>query len=140
MPNRPYDLQVVTPERVVLADPVVSLVAPGTEGKFGVLARHAPLVAELGIGDLAVTFPDGQREELAIAGGFLEVSAEGVIVLADTAERVQDIDPERAEQAKLRSERRLRGEAEEADIDTARARAALLKAVNRLKIAARSGP
>ncbi len=139
MPDRPYDLQVVTPEHIVLAEPVVSLVASGTEGKFGPLARHAPLVAELGVGDLAVTFPDGQREKLAIGGGFLEVSAEGVIVLADTAERVQDIDPERAEQAKLRSERRLSGEAEEADVDITRARAALLKAMNRLKVAARGG-
>ena len=139
MPDRPYDLQIVTPEHVVLAEPVVSLVAPGTEGKFGVLARHAPLVAELGIGELDVTFPEGRREEFAIAGGFLEVSADGVIVLADTAERVDDIDPERAEQARLRSERRLRGEAEEAQVDTARARAALLRAVNRLRVAARSG-
>jgi F-type H+-transporting ATPase subunit epsilon len=134
MPQRPYDLQVVTPGRVVLSDSVVSLIAPGVEGKFGVLARHAPLVAELGIGPLTIAYPDGQRELVAVAGGFLEVSARGVIVLADAAERAAEIDIERAEAARRRSEQRMSAEAAEADIDMERARLALLRALNRLNV------
>ncbi len=137
MPQRPYDLQVVTPERVVLSESVVSLIAPGTEGKFGVLARHAPLVAELGIGELSLTRPDGTRDELAIANGFLEVSADGVTVLADAAERLDEIDVERAELAGQRAERRMSREAAEPDLDIERARVALLRAMNRLKTAER---
>ena len=135
MPRRPYHLQVVTPEHVVLADSVVSLIAPGTEGKFGVLARHAPLVAELGIGVLDIAYPDGRREPVAVSGGFLEVSAEGVIVLADGAERAEEIDVARAEAARRRSEQRMSGAAAEPEVDMERARLALLRALNRLKIA-----
>jgi F-type H+-transporting ATPase subunit epsilon len=137
MAQRPYDLQVVTPERVVLSESVVSLIAPGTEGKFGILARHAPLVAELGIGELTFTRSDGTRDELAIANGFLEVSAGGVMVLADVAERLDDIDVERAEEARQRAERRMSAEEAEPDVDTERARLALLRALNRLKVAER---
>ncbi|MGD8237254.1 MAG: F0F1 ATP synthase subunit epsilon [Armatimonadota bacterium] len=140
MPRRPYDLQVVTPERVVLSEPVVSLIAPGVEGKFGVLARHAPLVAELGIGEITIAYEDESREQLAVAGGFLEVSSEGVVVLADAAERADEIDLERAEAAKRRSEERMGDETVEPDIDMTRARSALLRAINRLKIAGRHQP
>ncbi|MFQ6099261.1 MAG: ATP synthase F1 subunit epsilon, partial [Armatimonadota bacterium] len=96
MASRSYRLQIATQDRVVLSADVVSLVAPSVEGKLGVLARHAPLLAELTVGQLKVTYSDETVEMIATAGGILEVSDSGVIVLADAAERAEEIDVERA--------------------------------------------
>src|SRR3712207_3789965 len=97
---RSFKLDVVTPDRVVLSEDVVSVVAPGAQGSFGVLAGHAPMVAELGIGQLQYRTADGDEDIMAISGGFLEVGAGHVTVLADAAERAREIDVERALRAR----------------------------------------
>lgn len=126
-------LQVATPERVVFSRRAVSLVAPGVEGYFGVLARHAPLVAALGVGSLKVTGEDGTEELVAIGGGFLEVSKDVVTILGDTAELAAEIDVERARRARDRARERLDDRTEGVDMN--RAQLALRRALNRLRVA-----
>ncbi len=128
-------LEVATPTRLVAAEVVDEVVAPGIEGYFGVLAGHAPFLTTLGIGEL--TYRKGREEfHLAVSGGFGEVRNDKVIVLADTAERPDEIDRERAERARQRAEQRLAGRSQE-EIDYARAAAALARALTRLHVAGR---
>jgi F-type H+-transporting ATPase subunit epsilon len=108
---------------------------PGSEGYFGVLPGHAPLLATLGIGELTYRIGRDERH-VAIAGGFAEVRNDKVIVLADSAERPQDIDRARAERARDRAEQRLAGRAQD-EIDYARAGAALARALTRIQVAGR---
>jgi F-type H+-transporting ATPase subunit epsilon len=128
-----YQLTIVTPERTVYSQRITSLIAPGLDGYFGVLAHHAPMLAQLGIGRLATEHPDGRQDVLAIAGGFLEVSPNGATILADAAEKQADIDVARAEAAERRARERV--ERHEANIDQARVEAALSRAHNRLEVA-----
>ncbi len=128
-------LEVATPTRLVVADRVDEVVAPGIEGYFGVLPGHAPFLTTLGIGEL--TYRKGRDEfHLAVAGGFCEVRNDKVIVLADTAERPEDVDRDRAERARQRAEQRLAGRTPE-EIDYTRAAAALARALTRLQVAGR---
>jgi F-type H+-transporting ATPase subunit epsilon len=128
-------LEVATPSRLVVSESVDEAVAPGSEGYFGVLPGHAPLLATLGIGEL--TYRIGRDEfHLAVSGGFAEVRNDKVIVLADSAERPEDVDRARAERSKERAERRLAARADE-DVDYARAAAALARALTRLQVLAR---
>ncbi|MFH0777728.1 MAG: F0F1 ATP synthase subunit epsilon [Candidatus Eisenbacteria bacterium] len=127
-----FQLRILTLEKVVFEGEVVSMVAPGSEGYFGVLAHHAPLIATLAPGKLAVRHEGGGEFLYAVSGGFLEVSGNGAIVLADSVEKACDIDPERAEAAKGRALERLRTREEE--VDVARAEAALARALNRLRV------
>ena len=129
-----FALEVVTPERVAYSGQVASLQAPGSEGSFGVLAGHIPLLTSLQIGRLRFVEEDGSEVQMAISGGFVEVGREQVAVLAETAERVEEIDVERAEAARARAEERL-ARAREKRVDVARAAAALARALNRLKAA-----
>jgi len=95
-----YPLEVVTPERVMLSEQVTMTLAPGTEGQLGILARHAPLMTELAPGEVRATLADGRTtSHIVISGGFLEIAAgEGrTTILADSAERVDEIDITRAE-------------------------------------------
>ncbi len=126
-----FHLEVVTPDRSLLSEEVVSLVAPGVQGYLGVLANHAPLVTELGIGVLRIRYPDDTEEHVAIEGGFMEVAHNRVLILADAAERPQDIDIQRAREALLRARQRLN----DPTMDHERARAALERAINRLRVA-----
>lgn len=127
-----FPLRILTPARTLFQGDVERLQAPGSEGSFGVLARHAPLVAALGTGRL--TFVDGSgRRQLATSGGFVEVAADGVTVLAETAEFGPEIDVARAEAARDRARERLR---QRDAIDVPRAQAALARALNRLRAAA----
>lgn len=129
-------LEVATPTRLVVAAAVDEVVAPGSEGYFGVLPGHAPFLTTLGIGELA--YRQGTVEQhLALAGGFAEVRDDRVIVLADTAERPEEIDRERAQRARERAEQRLAGRGPD-EIDYARAAAALARAHTRLQVAARA--
>jgi len=127
-------LEIVTAERVIFSDDVDVVVAPGVEGQLGILPHHAPLMTMLLPGELRVR---KGREEffLAISGGFLEVRPDRVIVLADAAERAEEIDIARAEAAKRRAEERLKHPTPE--IDVARAEAALRRAVARLQVVQR---
>lgn len=127
-------LEVATPSRLVVAETVDEVVVPGSQGYFGVLAGHAPLLATLGVGELM--YRQGTTQHyLALTGGFAEVRNDKVIVLAEHAERPSEIDRARSQQAKERAERRLSGR--EGDVDFARAQAALTRALIRLQVADR---
>jgi F-type H+-transporting ATPase subunit epsilon len=129
-------LEIATPTRLVIAEVVDEVVAPGIEGYFGVLPGHAPFLTTLGIGEL--TYRRGREEyHLAVAGGFTEVRDDKVIVLADSAERPGDIDRTRAEHARDRAERRLGGRSED-EIDYPGELAALARALARLQVSARA--
>ena len=125
-------LELATPTRMVVAETVDEVVVPGSEGYFGVLPGHAPLLATLGIGEL--TYRSGREERhVAVSCGFAEVRNDKVIVLADTAELPQDIDRGRAERARDRAEQRLSGRSQD-EIDYARAAAALARALTRIQV------
>lgn len=128
-----FALDIVTPERTILSENVTSLQVPAVDGSLGILAGHAPLLAELGVGECQVRLPGGAEEHLAIAGGFLEVARERVTVLADTAEFATEIDPTRAEESLARARElltRLDG-----SVDPDQASDAVRRAQNRLRIA-----
>ena len=129
-------LEIATPTRLAVAETVDEIVIPGSQGYFGVLPGHAAFLTTLGVGELMYRI--GRDEHyLAVAGGFAEVRNDKVIVLADTAERPEEIDRARAERAKERAERRLAGRVEE-EVDYNRALAALARAQARLITAGRS--
>ena len=126
-------LEITTPMRLVVAEQVDEVVAPGIEGYFGVLPGHAPFLTTLGVG--IVTYRIGRDEhQLAVSGGFAEVRNDKVIILADTAERPEEIDRARAERSRERAERRLSGRAQE-EVDYARCQIALARAQTRLAVA-----
>jgi len=128
-------LELATPTRLVVSAEVDEVVAPGSQGYFGVLAGHAPLLATLGVGE--VIYRIGRDEHhVAVSGGFAEVRNDKVIILADSAETPADIDRTRAERARERAEARLSGRSQE-EIDYARAAAALARALTRLQVAGR---
>ena len=128
-------LSIVTPERELVRVQVDEVELPGSEGYFGVLPGHTPLLATLTVGRL--TYRSGtDTQVLAIAFGFAEVLPDAVTVLAQMAERAEDIDVARAEAARTRAEERLART--EADLDYDRARTALDKAVLRLQVASRA--
>jgi F-type H+-transporting ATPase subunit epsilon len=128
-------LELATPTRMVVAEVVDEVVIPGSQGYFGVLPGHAPLLATLGIGEL--TYRNGREERhVAVAGGFAEVRNDKVIVLADAAELPGEIDRARAERARDRAEQRLSGRSQD-EIDYTRAAAALARALIRLQVAGR---
>jgi F-type H+-transporting ATPase subunit epsilon len=127
--------ELVTPERIVYADDDVDIVvAPGADGELGILPNHAPLLAALGIGELRVR-KGANEESFAVHGGYLEVLANKVIVMASVAERATEIDIARAEEARARAERRFRERP--ADLDVARVQAAIRRSQVRLKVARR---
>lgn len=126
-------LDIVTAERIVYSEEVDAVIAPGVEGQLGILPHHAPLMTILQAGELVVR--RGNKEDsLAISGGFLEVRPDRVIVLADSAERAEEIDEARAEAAKKRAEERLH-DRKVAGLDETRAEAALRRAIARLSVA-----
>ncbi len=128
-------LSIVTPERELVRIQVDDVELPGSEGYFGVLPGHTPMLATLTVGRL--TYRSGtDTQVLAIAFGFAEVLPDAVTVLAQMAERAEDIDVARAEAARKRAEERLART--EADLDYDRARTALDKAVLRLQVASRA--
>jgi len=130
-------LEIVTPTKKAFSGQVNSIVAPGTEGYFGVLPRHAPLLASLAVGVIRANVEDrNNRKVFSISEGFLEVSPQKVTVIAEAAEESRDIDVQRAEAAKDRALKRISEGRENWDVS--RAQAALLRAVNRLRLAGKS--
>ena len=128
--------ELATPTRVLVSVEADEVVAPGAEGYFGVLPGHAAFLTTLAPG--VVTYRSGQNEQhLAVAGGFAEVRAERVIILAENAERPEEIDRGRSERARQRAEMRLQGkpsDGSQEDIDFARALGALARALARLLV------
>ena len=131
----PYPLEVVTPERVMLSEDVIETSAPGSEGSLGILAHHAPLMTELVPGEVRVTLADGRTtSHIVISGGFLEMSPEGrATILADSAERADEIDVTRAE-ADLSAARQMLGGADAGSPEQAQARAAVAHAESRIRV------
>ena len=128
------DLQIVTPDRAIVQERVDEVEIPGSEGYFGVLPGHTPLLASLAVGEL--WYRKGQEKTyLAIAFGFAEVLPDRVTILARLAEPAEEIDPERAESARRRAEERLAHPKTEVDYE--RARVALLKSMTRLQVVGR---
>src|ERR687894_1636584 len=103
----PIHLEIVTAERTVLSDDVDQINAPGAAGRMGVLPRHEPLLTSLIPGELTI-IKGGQSTPFAISGGFMEVLPDRVTILADTAERADEIDEARADAARRRAEELLR--------------------------------
>ena len=128
-------LDIVTAEKVVFSEEVDMVIAPGAEGQLGILPYHTPLMTTLQGGELLVR-KGGEELSLAITGGFLEVRPDRVIVLADAAERAEEIDVDRAEEARRRAERTL-AEKSAHGIDEAMVEASLRRALARLKVAER---
>ena len=128
-------LEIVTPDRALVNERVDEVQLPGSEGYFGVLPGHTPLLASLQVGEL--WYRVGQEKHyLAIAFGFVEVLPDRVTVLAQIAEKSQDIDVARAEAAKKRAENRVARP--QSDVDFERARVALMKSLIRLQVASRA--
>ena len=128
------DLQIVTPERRIVQEQVDEVEIPGSEGYFGVLPGHTPLLASLAVGEL--WYRKGQEKFfLSIAFGFAEVLPDRVTILARIAERAEEISVERAEAARKRAEERLATSM--SDLDYERARLSLMKSVARLQVSAR---
>jgi F-type H+-transporting ATPase subunit epsilon len=124
-------LKIVTPERQVLTTDVDQVILPGVAGSFGVLPEHAPMLVALKPGVVKVLH-GSQNEIYSCSGGYAEVTGEEVVLLADALETGAEIDSDRAKKAQQRAEERLSKRTE--DIDTARAQAALLRALVRLKV------
>ena len=128
-------LEIITAERVVYSEDVDIVVAPGIDGELGILPHHAALMTMLQPGELRVR-RDNQEESMFVSGGFLEVRGDKVVVLADVAERADEIDVARAEAAKHRAEERI--SQYPAHVDHARAEAALLRSMMRLRVVEKS--
>ncbi|MDX9758960.1 MAG: F0F1 ATP synthase subunit epsilon [Bacteroidota bacterium] len=128
-----FDLEIVTPRRTQYSGSVQSVSCPGAQGRFQVLHSHAPFLSTLTVGMVKVLTAEGGESRFAISGGIAQVFHNQMRVLADSAERADQIDVDRAERARRRAEERLA--AHSAEVDEDRAQAALLRAINRLKIA-----
>jgi F-type H+-transporting ATPase subunit epsilon len=130
------ELVIVTPERQLLRQTVVEVTLPGGDGCLGVLPGHAPLITELGIGELTYrTKGASEAGHLAIISGFAEVLGDRVTVLAETAERPEEIDVTRAEEAKKRAEQRLASASSDPNVDWGRAAVALQRSLIRIQVA-----
>ena len=135
MADKIFKLEIVTPRKMLFSGDVISFSAPGEVGSFQVLVNHAPLLSAVKIGEVKLEDTGGQQMRFATSGGFVEVLSNRVVMLAETAERVDEIDVTRAEAAKTRAEERVQKFSD--DIDIERAKLALARALNRLRIAHR---
>ena len=126
------EAQILTPDGSVFDDEVIGFQAPGSKGSFEIKLNHANLTSTLDVGRVRARHVNEQEEFFAVSGGFLEVIDNKISVIAEAAEKAQEIDVDRARQAKERAEDRFG----EKDMDQDRAYKAWLRAENRLKIAA----
>ncbi len=127
-----FQLEIVTPSKLLVKEDAEEVQLPGLDGYLGILPGHAPLITELGVG--SITYKTGSgTHTLAVAWGFAEALPDKLTVLAEAAERPEDIDTARAEKAKQRAEERLKGS--DPEVDYARAEDALQRAESRLAIA-----
>jgi F-type H+-transporting ATPase subunit epsilon len=126
-------LEIVTPDGLVVDDEAQIVMAPGTDGEFGVLKGHTPFLTSLKIGSVKYKDASGKERVVFVSGGFSEALPDKVTILAESAERRRDIDQDRAKQAMERAEKRLTLENDDS-IDYMRAKAALARSIHRLKI------
>jgi len=127
-----FQLEIVTPSRLLVKDAAEEAQIPGLGGYLGILPGHAPLITELAVG--VITYEaSGATHTLSVAWGFMEVLPDKVTILAETAERPQEIDVERAQKAKDRAEQRLKSN--DLQVDYPRAEDALQRADTRLNVA-----
>ena len=126
----PIKLDIVSAERLVYSGEVDMVIAPGAEGQLGILPHHAPLMTMLDSGELLIK-KGGTETSLVVSGGFMEVRPDQIIVLADAAERIEEIDVARAEEARRRAEESLEHPA--SNIDLEKAEMALKRSLVRLK-------
>ncbi len=129
-------LQIVTPDKLLVREDADQVQIPGKGGYLGILPGHAPLITELMIGEISFS-KGGNTQYYAVSWGFAEVLPDKVTILADTAERAEDIDVARAQEAKARAEQELRAAGPELDYDAVNF--ALRRAEVRLEVASRAG-
>ena len=129
-----FKTEIVTPEKIVFSEEIESLVIPAERGYLGVLAGHAPLLASLQPGEITIKGAAKGELHFATSGGFMEVTPGKAVLLTESAEEVSAIDIARAEESKKRAQERLAVAAGK-DVDKSRAKAALERAMNRLKLA-----
>jgi F-type H+-transporting ATPase subunit epsilon len=130
--GKPFDLEIITPERIAFEGKVESVTVPGAYRPFQILYNHAPIIAELEVGQLRFNDSSDKLSVYATGGGFVQVLNNKVSIVVESAEDALNIDLERAEQARLRAEERLRRRDE---VDFHRAKFALIRAMNRIKTA-----
>ena len=129
MNNKTIQVDIVSPEKQLFSDEALSVVAPALLGEVGIYPRHTPLFTQLQPGTVRIQLASGKEKLFYVASGFLEVQPYCVTILADTAERAKDLDREKAEKAKERSERLLA----KGDFEHGRAAAELAQAVAQLR-------
>jgi F-type H+-transporting ATPase subunit epsilon len=131
-----FQLEIVTPEKLVVKDRAEEMQIPGKNGYLGILPGHAPLITELAVG--AISYRSGSETHyLCVAWGFAEVLPDKVTILAETAERGEEVDCARAQKARERAEKRLTSGDQEVDVP--RAQDALARATTRLEVAQKEG-
>ncbi len=133
MEQQSFTLDIVTLKKVAFSEEIKSVNAPGTEGYFSILVNHTPFVSSLKAGIIKVSRSEGEVQAFSCSSGFLMTDGKKVILLADAVEKPEEIDVARAQAAKERAEKRLAERSPDTDID--RAKLALLRAINRLKVA-----
>ncbi|MBI5475543.1 MAG: ATP synthase F1 subunit epsilon [Ignavibacteriales bacterium] len=133
MSDKTFKLEIVTPAKIIFSGDVISFSAPGVIGGFQILYNHAPMLAEIGIGEIKYQIPDGREQFFATSGGYVDVSNNRVTVLAETIENATEIDKVRAEAARDKNKIHLTGlKSEEKRIEI---KNALERAQNRIRIA-----
>ncbi len=127
--------EIVTPERTILKEQIVSITVPTTEGELTILAHHIPIVSILKPGIIQIRKDGGEIDLMAVSGGFIEVLRNKIVIMADTAERAQEIDEARAEEARQRAEELMKNIEKSDDIDFASISANMAKELARIKTA-----
>ncbi len=127
-------VEIVTPSKIAFDGNVKSITIPGTKGNFQVLFNHAPLMSSFEVGFIKIADESGTQTNYATSGGTVEVVNNRVIVLAEAFESKEEIDIQRAEEARDRAKKRIKKESGETNIDLARAEFALKRAINRIKL------
>jgi F-type H+-transporting ATPase subunit epsilon len=115
MSNNVIKFEIVTPERIVLKEQIMQVTVPTRSGEITVLPNHIPLVASLQPGVIEIKKKDGSPAVMSVSGGFIEVLKDKIVILADTAERAEEIDVDRAEEARKRAEETKKGAAHKKD-------------------------
>jgi F-type H+-transporting ATPase subunit epsilon len=127
-------LEIVTPEHMVINDQATELTMPGKNGYLGILPGHAPLITELAVGEISYRNAEGRLKFLAVAWGFAEVLPTKVTILAEVAEKAEDIDVGRAERARIEAEAALKTASGKAEGDYSKVEADLARASTRISV------